>query len=506
VIAPCLMVQGTASGVGKSLFTTALCRIFARQGHRVAPFKAQNMSLNAAVTADGREIGRAQATQAEAAGVEPAVDMNPVLLKPEGDDRSQVVVRGVPIGSMTFSEYGRRRREMLAVIAGSLDRLRRTHDLVVIEGAGSPAEINLARGDVVNMRVARLAGAPVLLVGDIDRGGVFAALVGTLALLGRRDRARVRGLVINKFRGDPGILAPGLAALERRTRVPVLGVVPHLDGWLLPAEDGLDLDGTTGCVPPAAGAIDIAVARLPRIANFDDLDPLAREPGVRVRFVQSPAGLVGADLLMLPGSKQTLADLTWLRASGLADALVAAARRGTPILGICGGFQMLGRTLHDPDGLEGGGAERPGLGLLPVVTTFAAPKTTVRVRARVTAHAGLLGGARGVAVEGYEIHHGRTVNAGALAPLEVQARGGLACAGPEGALAAGGTVVGTYLHGLLASDGVRRAVLGHLASRRGRAPDPRWGAPQPAAARYERVADAVATAIDVGAIAKIAGL
>jgi len=340
--APCLMVQGTASGVGKTLLTAALCRIFSRRGYRVAPFKAQNMALNAAVTADGREIGRAQAAQADAAGVEPTVDMNPILMKPEGDDRSQIVVRGVPLGRLTFEEYGAHRDELLGVVAESLARLRGAHDLVIIEGAGSPAEINLSAGDIVNMRIARLADAPVLLVGDIDRGGVFAAFVGTLALLQPDDRARVAGFVVNKFRGNLALLAPGLHTLHERTGVPVLGVVPYLERGLVPAEDSLDLDDTAP--PPGDERLAIVVVRPPRIANFDDLEPLAREPGVHVRFATSPSHLVGADLLIVPGSKSTMADLAWLRERGVADALISAVRAGTPLIGLCGGYQMLGHA------------------------------------------------------------------------------------------------------------------------------------------------------------------
>ncbi|HEV8586872.1 MAG TPA: cobyric acid synthase, partial [Methylomirabilota bacterium] len=300
-LAPCLMVQGTASGVGKSLLAAALCRIFARAGYRVAPFKSQNMSLNAAVTADGGEIGRAQAVQAAAAGIEPAVDMNPILLKPEADDRSQVVVRGRAVASLDWRGYGRLAPTLWPVVVESLQRLRRAHDLVVIEGAGSPAEINL-ECDLANMRVAAAADAPVVLVGDIDRGGVFAALVGTLALLAPDARARVAGLVVNRFRGDAGVLAPGLELLAARTGVPVLGVVPHLGEAPLPEEDSLGLRDHLA----EDARLSVAVPRLPRIANFDDLEPLAAEPGVAVRFVASPAEIDAADVVILPGSKTSV--------------------------------------------------------------------------------------------------------------------------------------------------------------------------------------------------------
>jgi adenosylcobyric acid synthase len=497
------MVQGTTSGAGKSLLTAALCRLFARAGLRVAPFKAQNMALNAAVTADGGEIGRAQAAQAEAAGIEPTVDMNPILLKPEPGGRSQVVVRGVALGSMTFDEYRARRTRWQAVIADSLARLRAAHDLVLIEGAGSPAEINLAADDLANMAVARLAGAPVLLVGDVDRGGVFAAFVGTLALLAPEDRARVAGLVVNKFRGDPLILRPGLEAVAARTGVPVLGVVPWLGRGFLPAEDSLDLEDWA---PPADGRLDIAAVRLPHIANFDDLEPLAAEPGVRVRLIGGPAGLPGADLVLLPGSKSTVADLTWLRSRGLDRALREAVGEGTPLIGVCGGYQMLGRALHDPDGVESAVPSAAGLGLLPVVTWFAGRKRTARVRARVSAGAGCLGGAAGAEVQGYEIHVGRTAVGSARPPFVVVERHGRRVEDPDGAVSADGRVLGTYLHGIFADPALRRALLEWLATRRGVPPDPRWGQIGAASARYDRLADQVGAALDIEAVAELVGL
>jgi adenosylcobyric acid synthase len=503
--ARCLMVQGTASGVGKSLLVAALCRIFARRGYRVAPFKSQNMALNSAVTLDGREIGRAQAAQADAAGVEATADMNPILLKPEGEDRSQVIVRGAPIGSMTFREYGRLRGSLMGVVEDSLTRLRQAHDLIVIEGAGSPAEINLSEGEIVNMRIARLADAPVLLAGDIDRGGLLAAFVGTLELLELNDRARVAGFLVNKFRGNPELLAPGLEALTARTGVPVLGVVPYLEPALMPAEDSLDLDAAAPALPGPAG-LEVAVVRLPRIANFDDFEPLAREPGVRVRFVHTPIEIAASDLIVVPGSKSTMADLAWLREAGLAAAITAGAARGVPVIGICGGYQMLGAALRDPERVESMSAAADGLGLLDVVTTFTSRKTTIRVQARVAAPRGLLAAAAGIELGAYEIHVGRSEVAGATRPFVLLERGGSPAGEPEGAMNATGTVVGTYLHGLFASGELRRALLTGLAARRGLLPDPRWGTLEPASARYDRLADLVAPAVDVPAIAKLAGL
>ena len=499
--AACLMVQGTASGVGKSLLAAAFCRIFARAGYRVAPFKSQNMALNAAVTLEGGEIGRAQAAQAAAAGIEATIDMNPILLKPEPGHRSQVVVRGRPIGSLTWPEYQRMQAELLPIVTESLACLRGAFDLVIIEGAGSPAEINLRDSDIVNMRVARMADAPVLLVGDIERGGVFAALLGTLALLDAPDRARVGGLIVNRFRGDEAVLTPGLVELAARAGVPVLGVVPYLEPGLVPSEDSLDLDDRSRWGAP--GALDVAVVRLPLISNFDDFEPLAAEPGVRVRFVRGADGLDGADLIVLPGSKSTVSDLRWLFASGLAHAIRHAAANGRPVLGVCGGYQMLGGAVRDPDRIESDAVVTEALGLLPSVTTFAPGKTTVRVRARVGRASPLFAAAAESELTAYEIHHGRT-SASLPAPFTIVERHGEPARDADGAVSASGAVVGTYLHGLLANDAVRRALLVYLAERKGIAADPRWGAP--AADRYERLADAVARAVDVAAVAKLAGL
>ncbi|HMH49627.1 MAG TPA: cobyric acid synthase [Candidatus Acidoferrum sp.] len=493
------MIQGTSSGVGKTVLTAALCRVLARAGFRVAPFKSQNMALNAAVTADGLEIGRAQAAQAEAAGIEPSVDMNPILLKPEGDDRSQVVVAGVPRGSFAFADYRELRAELMKVVEASLDRLRRAHDVVIIEGAGSPAEINLNDGEIVNMRIARLADAPVVLAGDIDRGGVFAAFIGTLALLDPEDRERVRALVINKFRGNRALLTSGLDLLTERTGRPVLGVVPYVEDVPVAAEDSLDLDGRHG---PVVADIDVAVIRMPRIANFDDFEPLAREPRVRVRFVRDPAELAAADLIVLPGSKNTSGDLAWLRATGLAEAILGAARAGRLILGVCGGYQMLGETLRDPLGIESVVGEVRGLGLLPVVTTFAPAKTTVRVSARATAKAGVFAQAQGIELSAYEIHMGRTERCGGDHPFTVTERNGVRVDEADGAVNAAGNVLGTYLHGLFANDGLRRALLVELAALEGLAPDPRWGRPADGN-RYDRLADVVAGALDLTLLARL---
>jgi adenosylcobyric acid synthase len=497
-----LMVQGTASSVGKSLVVTGLCRLFRRAGLSVAPFKAQNMALNSAVAADGGEIGRAQAVQADAAGIDPTVDMNPVLLKPEGEARSQVVVLGKPIGSMRAGEYHAQKPELRAVVRAALSRLRERVDLVVIEGAGSPAEVNLKDRDIVNMDVAKAAASKVLLVGDIDRGGVFAAFVGTMELLDPEERALVAGFVVNKFRGDPRLLDSGLEFLRQRTGVPVVGVLPYLRGLRIADEDSVSLDHRRPTRRAAPGELEIAVVRLPRISNYDELDPLEHEPGVVVRYVDRPEELRGADLVILPGSKSTAADLAWLHASGVAHEVVARARRGEPVLGICGGFQMLGRALRDPHGVESAEREVAGLGLLPVVTTFQGEKTTARVRARLVASS-LFGDGE---ARGYEIHMGDVARLPGAAPaLRILARNGAACDVEDGAVSADGAVVGTLVHGLLEEDTARAGLLARLRARRGLA--------EPAAppipsrqAEYDRLADALAAHLDWELLCGAAGV
>lgn len=486
-----LMVQGASSSVGKSLLVTALCRIFAREGVRVAPFKAQNMSNNAAVCADGTEIGRAQAVQAAAASIEPTAEMNPVLLKPEADARSQVVVMGRPWRTLAAGRYYRHHAELWPVITAALDRLRDAYELVILEGAGSPAELNLSAGDMVNMAVARHALAPVLLVGDIDRGGVFAQLLGTLWLLGSEERALVRGLVVNKFRGDPALFTEGVRILEQRSGVPVLGVVPYLPGLAIPEEDAVVLESAVGGGPPKDG-IDIAVIRLPRIANFDDFDPLMAEPGVGVRYVASLRDLGQPHAVILPGTKSTVADLSWLRAQGLADAIRRLAAEGRAVVGICGGYQLVGQAIRDPDHLESTTEEVSGLGLLPVKTVFVGEKATHRVRARVQGGLGWLATLVGQTMRGYEIHMGRTE--GGRSWLEVIERNGVPVSAFDGAVSDDGRIWGCYLHGLFENEALRRAWLAELGWRpsHGRAPSV---VGQEVA--FDRLADAVETALDM---------
>jgi adenosylcobyric acid synthase len=492
-----LMLQGTSSGVGKSLLTAALCRILAREGMSVRPFKAQNMALNAAVTDDGGEIGRAQALQALACGVPATRDMNPILLKPETDSRAQVVLRGEAVERLSAVEYHRRKNALWPLVAESLDRLRESCDLVMIEGAGSPAEVNLRDRDLVNMRVARHAGAPVLLVGDIDRGGVFAALLGTLSLLRPAERRHVRAMIVNNFRGDASLFDEGVAFLEKRALLPVLGVVPRVEGLRLPEEDSLGLAAAfAGNGGP--GSLDVAVIRLPRISNFDDCDALLREPGVGVRLVDHGDRLGDPDLVVLPGSKTTLADLDALRETGLDRAVVAARERGSAVLGVCGGFQLLGESLSDETGTEGGGpGAAPGLGLLPTATRMTGGKVVRPVTGSVQQRPGLLALAAGAPVRGYEIHAGRT--APHAAPIRLE-RDGIAW--DDGATSEDGWVAGTHVHGLLDDAAVRRPLLQAVAARRGRAWSPGPAVPG-VEAELDRLADAVCAALDMNLLRRI---
>jgi adenosylcobyric acid synthase len=501
-------VQGTASSVGKTLIVAALCRIFHREGLSVAPFKAQNMALNSFVTSDGGEIGRAQAVQAEAAGIDPRVEMNPILLKPEGGMRSQVVVRGKPLGRMTWSEYQQLKPEFVRIVADSLHSLRAKHDLIIIEGAGSPAEINLAGQDLVNMHVAAEAEAPVLLVGDIDRGGVFAHLVGTMELLAPADRERVAGFLINKFRGDVALLAPGLEFLRERFRVPVLGVIPYLERLRIADEDSVALEDRRNRRATGLGQIDIAVIKLPRISNYDDFLALEHEDGVTVRFVEEPRETAGADLAIIPGSKSTIADLGWLHESGFALAIVDRAREGGLIAGICGGCQMLGERIDDPHRVESDEASARGLGLLPIVTRFAKTKLTAQVRVRVKSSS-ILSGAHIVAdeISAYEIHMGNVERtAGSSAPFRIVSRNGAPADTLDCAINRDGSVAGTMLHGIFENDALRAAFLGALRRRKGLAAH---GETRPVASReaeYDRLASAVADGVDLPMLRKIAGL
>jgi adenosylcobyric acid synthase len=446
-----IMIQGAGSNVGKSLLVAGLCRHFAQQGLKVRPFKPQNMSNNAAV-ATGGEIGRAQALQARAAGVPPHVDMNPVLLKPESETGAQVIVQGRRLTTVKARDYAALKPQLMAPVLESFHRLAAGADLVIVEGAGSPAEVNLRAGDIANMGFARAAEVPVILTGDIDRGGVIAQLVGTQAVLDPEDAAMIRGFLINKFRGDPRLFDDGYRLIEARTGWPGLGVIPWFPhAHRLPAEDAADLGGTRG-----SGRFLIAVPHLNRIANFDDLDPLAQEPGVTLKIIPPGQPLpVEADLIILPGSKATIADLAHFRAQGWDIDLAAAMRRGARVLGLCGGYQMLGREIADPDGVEGKPGSVPGLGLLDISTVMTADK---RVTETVALHP-----ASGTQVKGYEIHLGRSDGADRDRPMfTVEGQ-------PEGAMRADGRVMGSYLHGMFTEDAFRRAFLAGLGATPGNA-------------------------------------
>lgn len=494
-----LMVQGTSSSVGKSLLVAALCRMFARRGVRVAPFKAQNMSNNAAVCADGSEIGRSQALQAAAAGVLPTAAMNPILLKPEADSRSQVIVNGRPWRTLDARAYYRHREELWPVVTAALDGLRREHDLVIIEGAGSPAELNLRGNDIVNMAVARYCDAPVLLAGDIDRGGIFAQLLGTLWLLDEDDRRLVHGFIVNKFRGDMSLFDAGTEILEERGGVPVLGVVPWLADLCLPEEDGQPLDDVLSS-KPRANELDIAVVRLPRISNFDDFDPLANEPGISLRYVSSASQLGSPAAVILPGTKSTIADLHWLRETGLAERIVKLSRTEATVIGICGGYQMLGMTIRDPDGIESSTPEVAGLGLLPVQTAFSRTKETHQVRAIINddRHAP---GCRGAEMTGYEIHLGQTT--GVRRWLTVTERSDGAVSILDGAVSDDGRIWGTYLHGLFANDAFRHAFVHSLRPECLPLRAPPTNKIDPLQAALDRLADTVENAIDMSLLEQI---
>jgi adenosylcobyric acid synthase len=485
-----LMVAGTTSDAGKSVLVAGICRWLARQGVRVAPFKAQNMSLNSFVTSAGAEIGRAQAMQARAARVEPEAAMNPVLLKPGSDRSSQVVVMGRPYAEAGAMDYGRLTPVLLPVVLDALADLRSRFDVVICEGAGSPTEINLRHRDITNVGLARAVGLPVVVVGDIDRGGVFAAFHGTLALLDAADQALLSGFVINKFRGDPELLDSGLSMILKATGRPVLGVLPYLQGLWLDVEDSLDLEKDRGPMraPLGSDVLRVAVPRLPRLSNVTDLDALSVEPGVSVRLVHHGAELAGCDLVVLPGSRATVSDLAWLRGSGLADALVEHARAGLPVLGICGGHQMLGRLIADD--VESRAGEVAGLGLLPTRTDFGPTKILARPS----------GVALGHPVEGYEIHHGVV----RLDPAAPAAQTEAAEPFLDGWRL--GSVWGTTWHGALENDDFRRAFLGEVATAAGRTgfrPAPDTSFAQLREARLDSLADAVADHLDTGALRRL---
>ena len=478
-----IMIQGTMSNAGKSLLAAGLCRIFRQDGYRVAPFKSQNMALNSFITKTGAEMGRAQVVQAEAAGIEPDVRMNPILLKPTTDVGSQVIVNGQVQGNMRAMEYYRRKREFIPAVMEAYNSLAQEYDIIVIEGAGSPAEINLKATDIVNMGLAELVDAPVLLVGDIDRGGVFAQLYGTIALLEPREQRRIKGTIVNKFRGDRAILQPGIDILEKICGVPVAGVIPytHVD---IDDEDSLSTRFHTG---DGRKDIDIAVVKLPRISNFTDVSPLERFESVSVRYIERPDQLHQPDMILLPGTKSTIADLLWLRQSGLEAAICQQAARGCIVFGICGGYQMLGTSIRDPLGVEAAGVtEVKGMGLLPMDTVFQGEKVQQQTGGVFGTISGPLHSLSGMAYTGYEIHMGRSGQQ--LPPLVSR-----------------DNVYGSYIHGIFDGAGIAQAVIGDLAARKGIDPgtltvfDPeRYKQEQ-----YDKLADAVRGGLDMDFVYKV---
>ena len=478
-----IMIQGTMSNAGKSLLAAGLCRVLKQDGYRVAPFKSQNMALNSFITKTGAEMGRAQVVQAEAAGIEPDVRMNPILLKPTTDVGSQVIVNGQVQGNMRAMEYYRRKREFIPAVMEAYNSLAQEYDIIVIEGAGSPAEINLKATDIVNMGLAELVDAPVLLVGDIDRGGVFAQLYGTIALLEPQEQQRIKGTIVNKFRGDRAILQPGIDILEKICGVPVAGVIPytHVD---IDDEDSLSTRFRTG---DGRKDIDIAVVKLPRISNFTDVSPLERFESVSVRYIERPDQLHQPDMILLPGTKSTIADLLWLRQSGLEAAICQQAARGCIVFGICGGYQMLGASVRDPLGVEAAGVtEIKGMGLLPMDTVFQGEKVQQQTSGVFGEIPGALHSLSGMKYTGYEIHMGRSRQQ--LAPLVNQ-----------------GNVYGSYIHGIFDGAGIAQAIIGDLAARKGIDPgtltvfDPeRYKQEQ-----YDKLADAVRGGLDMDFVYKV---
>ncbi len=498
-----IMLQGTGSNVGKSIVTAAICRILKQDGYAPVPFKAQNMALNSYVTRDGGEMGRAQVVQAEAAGLEPRVAMNPILLKPTGNSSSQVIVMGKPVATMKAGEYHSKfAEEAFSVVAGAIKELSASAGVLVVEGAGSPAEINLKASDIVNMRVARHLNAPVILITDIDRGGALASLVGTLALLDEEERALVKGFIINKFRGDLALLQPALDFLLEKTGVPVLGVLPYMEKMDIDDEDSVALEKQN---EEKDYDLDIAVIRLPRISNFTDFTVLAAEDGTRVRYIKEPAQLGNPDLIILPGSKNTVEDLLFLKESGLEKTLVEKNKRGTPVIGICGGYQMLGQEVRDPEHTESELDGLPGIALLPVATTFLPDKLTRQVMAKACGNKflGLDFSADGLT--GYEIHMGRTEYLEDADEAFFLDRGdGINIR--DGAVRKDGLVMGTYIHGIFDNDTFRHALLSALRAKKGIASAQGLDTKNRKEDAYDRLAQIVRSNLDMKQLYRIIGL
>lgn len=503
-----IMLQGTSSHVGKSLLCTALCKIFYQDGFKTVPFKAQNMALNSAVTPDGGEIGRAQAVQAEAAGLDASVYMNPILLKPKQDQAAQVIVLGRPYGDMSARDY---RQYFLSkaepLVSDCIARLKKQYEVLVIEGAGSPAEINLKDRDIVNMKTAELADAPVLLVADIDRGGVFAFIIGTLELLEPQERQRIKGFIINKFRGDLSLLQPGLDFLQERTGIPVIGVVPYLNDHGIDEEDSVCLDeprvNGTGNAP-----VQIAVIELPRISNFTDFQVLAGLPDANLRYVKKGEAIGAVDMVIIPGSKNAILDLLYLQEEGYDQEIQQLAARGKIVAGICGGYQMLGEKLLDPEGAEAGIGTVNGLGLLPVITSYCKRKQTHQVQAEILAGAGVFSGLCGRQLYGYEIHSGQTELLEKEAGLMViRQRSGRNTEIIDGAFNQSGNVFGTHLHGLFDNAEFLTALFNTLRQANGLALlEEKQIEAGPRQTKYEKLASAVRASLDMEKIYDIMGM
>lgn len=503
-----IMIQGTMSNAGKSVLAGGLCRVLKQDGYSVAPFKSQNMALNSFITKEGLEMGRAQVMQAEAAGIEPAAVMNPILLKPTNDTGSQVIIGGKPIGTMSAVEYYKHKRDYIPYIMESYGELKKKYDVIVIEGAGSPAEINLKQDDIVNMGLAELVDAPVLLAGDIDRGGVFAQLIGTVMLLEEKEQQRIKGMIINKFRGDVSILKPGLTMLEERAKIPVLGVVPYFN---------LDIDEEDSLTErfqkkEKEGLVDIAVIRLPRISNFTDIAPLEVLEEAGIRYVSTPGEFGEPDAVILPGSKNTISDLLWMRQNGLEARLMRFASKGGLIFGICGGYQMLGQEVSDPDGIEQKGTIR-GLGLLPTRTVFDKEKTRTRVQGRFLATEGILKELSGTELEGYEIHMGETFlldhSKSLVEFADIADKNGSGASGNSGNVrvdgAQCGNVYGCYVHGIFDAAGCAKGFLSALLKKKGYDPSDvqvtDWKAYKEG--QYDKLADIIRESLDMERIYQI---
>ena len=509
-----IMVQGTMSNSGKSFITAGLCRVFAQDGYRVAPFKSQNMALNSYITKDGLEMGRAQVMQAEAAGVEPTADMNPILLKPTSHTGSQVIVNGRVRGQMKAMDYFKHKTELIPDIMAAYERLSEAYDIIVIEGAGSPAEINLKENDIVNMGLAKLVDAPVLLVGDIDRGGVFASLYGTVKLLEPEEQVRIRGLIINKFRGDPEILKPGVRMMEDLVHIPVIGVVPM---------EKIDIDDEDSLsehllLEMATGGLDVAVIRLPHISNFTDFTAFERLPGVSLRYVDRVSKLGSPHLILLPGTKNTMDDLRWMRNNGLEERILRLSRDGISVMGVCGGYQMLGQSLSDPEGVEDGGSMK-GLGLLPVTTTFTTEKTRTRVNGTLLHVEGNLKALENLKFEGYEIHMGKTELLEGCPMNQIhdtvkKKDRQIPDMEPENRIEnstdgiSHGNVYGTYIHGIFDKEKIVSEIVKSLAEKKGLLMEEVEGVDLKAfkESQYDLLADTLRKHLDMKAIYQIMGM